>query len=42
VAKDLVDVLKEANQKIDPKLYDMIQMSKQFFASKGIVGSISL
>ena len=37
MAKDLVEVLKEANQKIDPKLYEMMQMAKQFFASKGIL-----
>ncbi len=36
IAKDLVEVLKEANQKIEPRLYDMIQMSKQFYSSKGM------
>lgn len=35
VAKDLVDVLKEANQKVEPKLYEMMQISKHFYASKG-------
>ena len=33
-AKELVEVLKEAHQNINPKLYDMMQLAKQIFHSK--------
>lgn len=35
-AKDLVDVLKEAKQEIDPKLYEMVQMAKHMMGFKGM------
>lgn len=28
-AKELVDILKEAGQKVEPRLYEMIQLAKQ-------------
>jgi superfamily II DNA/RNA helicase len=34
-AKDLVDVLKEANQSINPKLLDLVEMSRSFGYGKG-------
>ena len=34
-AKDLVDVLKEANQTINPKLLDLVEMSRSFSYGKG-------
>lgn len=34
-AKDLVDVLKEANQSINPKLLDLVEMSRSFSYGKG-------
>lgn len=33
-AKDLVDVLKEAKQEVDPQLYEMMQLSKHMFGLK--------
>ena len=33
-AKELVEVLREANQNINPKLYEMMQLAKQIFHSK--------
>ena len=35
-AKELVEVLKEAKQEIDPKLYEMAQLAKQMMGFKGI------
>ena len=34
-AKDLVEVLTEANQQINPRLMQMVQMSKDAFGGKG-------
>lgn len=34
-AKELVEVLKEANQVIDPKLYEMMQLAKHMMNAKG-------
>ena len=33
-ARELVEVLKEANQTINPKLYDMMQFAKSIMQSK--------
>ena len=35
-AKELVEILKEAGQKIEPRLYEMIQMAKQMSHLKGV------
>lgn len=34
-AKDLVDVLTEANQTVNPKLMDLVEMSKSFGGGRG-------
>ena len=34
-ARELVDILKEAKQNVNPRLYDMLQLSKQLHMSKG-------
>ena len=34
-AKDLVDVLREANQQVNPKLMQMVSSARDFFGSKG-------
>ena len=35
-AKDLVDVLQEANQTVNPKLLDLVEMSRSFSFGRGM------
>ena len=35
-AKELIEVLKEAKQEIDPKLYEMMHMAKQMMGFRGM------
>ena len=35
-AKELIEILKEANQKIEPRLYEMMQLAKQLSHLKGM------
>lgn len=37
-AKELIEVLREANQSINPQLYEMMQIARQFFHSRSKLG----
>ena len=40
-AKELVEILKEAGQKVEPRLYEMIQLAKQMSHLRGMYASLT-